>query len=438
MQLNRFKFIIDKLLKQYPKIKTFTIAYSGGLDSQVLLYALAQLKPNVSIKAIHIHHGLQNEADQWVLHCQTQCQQLNIKLEIKYLQLQFDRGESIEAVARNQRYQSLFASLNTDTALLTAHHQDDQAETVLLQLLRGAGVAGLAAMPVDAYYQDYLILRPLLRYTRQQLAEYANYHQLQWVEDPSNQSSQFRRNFIRHQVMPLLTNYYPSASKTIARVADNCANANQLLTEIAIQDLSIVQVSQHNSLTIAITPLQTLSINRQYNVLRYWYWQQTQLILDKQHLEQIISQVICANKNSIPSMSWQQWVVSRYQQHLYVYPKLPAIPQAQSWDFSQALVLDKLGILQARLTKGQGLSKTITKVRVKFRQGGERFHQAGRAYPRALKKILQTEGILPWQRNYLPLLMVDNTIVAVADFWIAEGYQAKSGECAWLLQWQPF
>ena len=208
-------------LRQLPTASRCHLALSGGLDSCVLLHLLVQLRPQLpfELRAIHVHHGLQHQADSWQNFCEELCNGYDIPLKSVHLTLNVDSGESLEAVAREARYQAMADQMREGELLLTAQHRDDQAETLLLQLLRGSGPAGLAAMPPLARFDPGWLARPLLDCSRQSLEEYARRHDLTWQEDPSNQDQRFDRNFIRHQVMPLLRSRWPAAATTLSRAA---------------------------------------------------------------------------------------------------------------------------------------------------------------------------------------------------------------------------
>lgn len=204
-------------LQSLPRPSGYLVAYSGGLDSHVLVHALAGLRAELRlpVRALHVHHGLQPQADDWVVHCEAVCRQLEIPLLVEQLDLAPGAGESIEAAARAARYAAIAKHLRRDEMLLTAQHRDDQAETLLLQLLRGAGLEGLSGMPGCRAWQGGWHARPLLDVDREALAVYARDHQLQWIEDPSNLDERFDRNYLRHRVMPLLRARWPSATTTL-------------------------------------------------------------------------------------------------------------------------------------------------------------------------------------------------------------------------------
>ncbi len=223
-------------LAAFPQTTSFWVAFSGGLDSQVLLHALSQVVPRTRLRALHIDHGWHEEAKVWAKACQDYCVKQAIACEVIAVNAQPQPGESPEAAARQSRYHAFATRLPLGDGLIMAHHQDDQAETVLLQLLRGSGLKGLAAMSEVMPFAEGLLLRPFLNLTRADLLVYAQQHSLSWIEDHSNFDLRFNRNFIRHQVMPLLKQRWPALHKTLARVAAHSAEAQQLLDERGQED----------------------------------------------------------------------------------------------------------------------------------------------------------------------------------------------------------
>lgn len=243
------------ILKYLTATNRFVIGYSGGLDSHVLLHALATLFQEHNylnrLHVIHINHGLSVNADEWSKHCTTVCQQLKISCEIISLNAKSSRGESPEAIARTLRYAALAKQLATGDYLLTAHHQDDQAETLLLQLFRGAGLKGLASMPELASFAKGYHLRPLLHFTRADLNAYARKYDLCWVDDESNSDVRYDRNYVRQTLIPHIKQRWPSFAKTLARTAQNCAEGQNLLEILAGQDLQNSQGEIAKTLSIS-------------------------------------------------------------------------------------------------------------------------------------------------------------------------------------------
>lgn len=256
--------VLDSVKQVYQTIKTrkLYVAYSGGLDSHVLLHALAMQRPShIQLAAIHVHHGLQPEADSWVTHCQQVCARLGVQLHLHYVEV--DPTQNLEAAARKARYQAFAETLVFDDVICTAHHQRDQAETFMLNLMRGAGLDGLSAMPerrpLSFNHQAWLI-RPLLNVAYADIQAYAQQHDLAWVDDPMNQSKDYRRNYVRHQILPDFSQVWDEPEAKIAQACAHLAEASELLKSLAQQDL---QTIEHDSAKLNWHDLQSISWSRQ-------------------------------------------------------------------------------------------------------------------------------------------------------------------------------
>lgn len=405
-------------LRQQQTATRFLIAFSGGLDSHVLLHLCAALQvqyPYWQFRAIHIDHGLQAESPDWAAHCGTVCGLLAMPLVQVALHLQIPPGASLEAEARQARYDAFAQHLQTDEMLLTAHHQDDQAETLLLHLLRGSGVDGLAAMPaVRAFAQGWLG-RPLLGCSREDLAAYAHQHALHYLQDPSNADSRFDRNFLRHQVMPVLRQRWPAVARTFARAARLQGESRQLLHDCVQEKLPYYQGSCSG--TLAISQLRTASLALQAALLRSWLANAGFLLPSAKKLERVLHDVLLASADAMPCVCWAGCEIRRYRDDLYAMRPLAAHDAAQVWywDAHQTLVLPTLGItlIPEMLGAWLPLARDAGGVTVRFRQGGETMELPYRGGSHALKHLLQEAGIPPWQRERLPLIYVGERLVNV-------------------------
>lgn len=411
---------------------SFLLAYSGGLDSSVLLHLFVGLRrdfPHIELKAIHVHHGLQQAADQWLVHCQAQCTQWSVPLIVKYVDAQARHGESPEAAARFARYGAIEEVLQSGAFLLLAQHQDDQAETFLLQLMRGAGPKGLSAMPVFSIWGAAFKCRPLLGFSRAELDAYAYAHDLNWVEDPSNQSTDYDRNYLRHKVLPLLKERWSGIDQVISRSARLCAESDALIEELAAGDLEIAGDGR-NSLDIA--SLLSLSPARRKNLIRYWIKQQGAPLPGYQALNRINDELLFARSDAQPKIDWHQYEARRYRNRLYVLNCEPVLPELDvPWDIRHKLPIPGLGILQADLGAGPGLSLKKLGGRalsVRFRQGGESIRPKGDSHTRPLQKLLQREAVPPWARERIPLVFADNELVAVVGFCYADAFHGEKND----------
>lgn len=420
-------------LAQLPPGQRYWVAYSGGCDSTVLLHALARLRQQLpaELHALHVNHNLHAAAPEWAAHCRRVCDSLAIPLTEVEVDARAAKGESPEAAARQARYRIFSEVLRSGDGLLLAHHRDDQAETLLLQLLRGSGPRGLAAMPKHRPQGEGWLGRPLLEFSRQDLCDYAKAEQLEWIDDPSNFDTDFDRNFLRQQVLPLLQERWPAAFATLARSAGHQAEAAELLQQLAEEDWQLTAGPQAN--TLRIDELLGLTSERQRNVLRYWIDTINHLPLpDRQRLLRILTEAIPAAADAEPCIRWPGGQVRRYAGLLYVMAADPVtLVSPLQWNLNDRLELGDGRALQITKVEGEGLRADLAKsgvITVRFRQGGEVCRPAGRGHLHSLKNLLQEWGVPPWERNRVPLLCVNEEIAAVVGYCICEPYQAASDE----------
>lgn len=404
---------IAKRLQPY---RQFLVAFSGGLDSTVLLHQLVcwrERDPTLQLRAIHIHHGLSANADSWVAHCQQVCQQWQVPLVVERVTLA-DEGLGVEAHARQARYQAFRAALLPGEVLVTAQHLDDQCETFLLALKRGSGPTGLAAMAASSEFADTRLLRPLLNSRREALLQWALSHQLQWIEDESNQDDAYDRNFLRLRVVPQLNARWPHFSEAVARSAGLCGEQEQLLDELLAEDLARLVAADGS---LAIEPLAAMSAPRRAVLLRRWLAGQHAPMPSREVPERIWREVALAREDAFPCLRLGDFCVRRYQQRLWWVRYLPG--QADiivPWpDYRQPLALPE-GLGELALPGGGPLRRPRPEevVTVRFRASGH-LHIVGRHGGRKLKKIWQELGVAPWRRDTTPLLFYGDTLIAAAD-----------------------
>ncbi len=433
-------------------IKRYWVAYSGGLDSHVLLHSLAtqrRLPGGAELRAVHVNHGLSGRAADWARHCETQCAALGVPLQSLTVDARAGPGESPEAAARHARYRAIAALMRAEDCLLTAHHQDDQAETLLLQLLRGAGPRGLAAMPVLAPFADGWHARPLLDHRREALLAYAEEQGLQWVDDESNFDTGFDRNFLRHEIFPKLKQRFPAAASTLARSAGLCAEAGELLDQRAQADLDGLQSEDG---TLSADGLRGLGEVRARNALYHWIRQRGKATPSAAQMARVWQDVLGGSADSQPLVAWGGVTLRRYRDAIFLgeAERRAGPPLAAHWPVEEGgyrnLRFAGLGVLSLgenvvgtrdgalSLSRGPLAGHTLE---VRFRQGGERLQPAGRAGRHALKKLLQEAGVPPWLRDRLPLLFLHGELIAVAGLSVAEGYAADAGDEPLWLDWKP-
>lgn len=414
------------------------VAYSGGRDSHVLLHALQALQADYgfSLSAIHVNHGLQPDAKQWVEHCAAQAKSYNVPFQALALQLAPQKGQSIEEFAREQRYAALKAQLMACSYLLTAHTQDDQAETILLQLLRGAGLKGLAGMAALSAFGGGQLARPLLNVSRADIASYAADHQLCWIEDASNQNDRFARNFLRNQIMPALQDYFPGMTACLARSAEHAAQAQHLLNEYVAVDLATCLQSDD---TLSLKTLQTLSVPKQIAVLRAWFTHLQIRSPTTRRLQTICQQVFTAKQDAKLCIRFGDITLRRYQQSLYALKEdsMAVVLPPVVWDLTSPLIIGQ-SVWQARKMPGQGFRLPCIAngpINVRYRQGGEKCRLAGEKLTRSLKKIYQQLAIPYWQRPQLPLFYHKEELIAGGNAFICEGWQVcDPAELGWVIE----
>lgn len=390
------------------------VGFSGGLDSTVLLHALAQLarrQPLPPISAIHVHHGLQAAADDWPRHCREVCAALGVPIEV--VRVQVAPGASLERAAREARYAAFAEHLGADDVLLTAQHRDDQAETLLFRLLRGAGVRGLAAMPAERPLGQGRLLRPLLAVPRSELQAYADAMGLRWIDDPSNQCDDHARNYLRRQVLPTLTRRWPQAAASMARTAAHMAEAQALLDELAQTDLAAARTPSPFAWlqlpSLGLAALRTLSPARQRNALRYWLASFTELP-DSDHWSGWES-LRDAHEDATPRWRLVGGELQRTAERIWWVPGawLNAPPAPLDWPAGQAeLELPGNGRLQRVGAPPAG------PLQIRYRQGGEVLALPGRGR-RELKRLLNEARVPGFVRPRLPLLFCGDELIAVAN-----------------------
>ncbi|WP_217476778.1 tRNA lysidine(34) synthetase TilS [Stutzerimonas stutzeri] len=391
------------------------VAFSGGLDSTVLLHLLARLSARErlpAISAIHVHHGLQSAADDWPAHCRSVCDALG--MELKVVHVRVERGASLERAAREARYAAFGEHLGAGEVLLAAQHRDDQAETLLFRLLRGAGVRGLAGMPAVRKLGGGWLVRPLLSADRAELYHYAQAQGLAWIEDPSNQCTDHARNYLRHRVMPLVQLRWPGASVNMARAAGHLAEAQHLLDELAEMDLQAARLgSRHSWLTVpslSLAALARLSAARQRNALRHWLVGRTALP-DSDHWAGWDA-LRDASVDAAPVWRLAAGELHRGDGRIWWLsgPWLGAPTEPVDWPrLDLALQLPGNGSLS--LAGQHGLDGRL---QVRYRQGGETLNVPGRGR-RDLKRLLNEAGLPGFVRSRLPLLYRADQLVAVAN-----------------------
>jgi tRNA(Ile)-lysidine synthase len=431
-----------------PPGSSVLLALSGGMDSVVLLHLLHALAGRFTwrLSALHVHHGISPHAASWAAFCTDLCTRLAIPLQIEHVDIAPLRQLGIEAAARKLRHAALDRQPVQFIAL--AHHQDDQAETLLLQLLRGAGVRGASAMP--QFKQRGTLpnqLRPLLNVARSELLAYSQQHCLQWIEDESNTDVAYPRNFMRHQVLPLLEQRFPAYRETLTRSASHFAEASELLDQLAQQDEHFISSTdakyggEAGEKFLHVAQLKQLSHPRAKNLLRYFLHRMGAPSPQLVHLDEMLQQLCHARQDAKVLLGWGDWQIRRYRGKIYATQPLaePLGELCVQWRGEASLELTVLhGTLHFETTIGQGLDLQKLqqgRVTVRLRHGAERIRLHAKSASRTLKNLLQERGIPPWQRDTLPLLFCDETLVAVCGIGVESQFHVAHDQAGITLRW---
>ena len=417
------------------------LALSGGVDSVALLAVLVELAGPMrfSLRAVHVNHGISPNAAAWAEFCLRACSRFGVPLEVESVDIGPYRSLGLEAAARRARYEAL-ARQDADFIVL-AQHRDDQAETLLLQLLRGAGVAGLAAMPERRALAGSraVVLRPLLGTSRTSIEGFARDRGIAWIDDESNADVGRQRNFLRHEVMPLLKQRFPAADRTIARAAAHLAESKMLLDVLARMDLGFADRREG----IAVSTLRELGHARAKNAIRFHCADLGLPALGTAQLDELWRQLNVAAGDANPLIPLQGWELRRYRGRLYVERKPSHLARVfpEPWNGEPVLPLLALrGTLRFKPEEGRGVS--VEKLRggevaVRLRRGGERLQPDCRRPRRTLKNLFQEHGFLPWRRDRHPLIYCGDALVSVPGVGDDCRWQAAAGEPGLIVTWEP-
>ncbi len=426
--------------------RKLTLAFSGGLDSRVLLQLLTALRPSsgFELDAMHVHHGLSPNADTWAEFCRRTCESLDVPLAVVHVEVSRDSGLGVEAAARQSRYEALLSTQSH--FIMLAHHQDDQAETLLLQLLRGSGVKGLAAMAAEDDARR--IVRPLLEVPQEALREYAIANKLQWIEDESNEDTRYDRNYLRHEVLPVIERRFKRASKLLARTARHMAETALLLDELAAIDAANPFRDQAAGFDLAgsrrmlpLSSLQALNLPRARNLLRWWLSLNGLEMPSASRLEEMLNQLLSARADAVISVNvGKDATLRRYQDAVYLERRHNDEPVSLLWSGQRELQLPDGSRLTFEKMSGQGLACErlgADKLRIASREGGERFKPDAKRPTRTLKHLLQEANIPPWERQRIPLIYLDDALAVVPGIGVAADFQAEDTETGLVIGWHP-
>ena len=425
-----------------PLQASYCVAFSGGADSTALLAAMAELASGASglkLRAFHVDHGLYPESARWAARAREACGSIGVACTIERVRVDTRVGVSVEASARAARYASLARAIRADEILLTAHHVDDQLETVLLQLARGAGVAGLAAMPANAPFGAGRHVRPLLGVSHDALLEYLSLRRLEWFDDPMNADLRFDRGFLRATVIPTLRKRWPAIAANAARSARHMADAQRLLDSLAERDWTRARDGSR----LDLAGLAGIGGERALNLLRYWIRHEGRPLPSAHNLDRLLAMMTQAAGDSTPRVHWPGTDVRRYRGRLYIAEshELPDVPGVQ-WDWRRDSRLELgAGLGTLILAEGRGAG-ALARLRlpqslvIRGDPAGAALRPAPDARRRTLRNLFQEHGVVPWVRGHIPLLYAGKDLVAVGDLWTEATYQPQGDEPAVHIHWR--
>jgi len=423
-------------LKQDNSNLEILMGFSGGLDSSVLIHLLSQMraKLNFKLKAIHVHHGLSSSADDWLNFCKEKCKLLDIEFHSEKVKINEKTSLGIEGEARKLRYKAIKETQKDIVAL--GHHQNDQAETLMLQLLRGAGLKGLAAMP--EFDSKRKFWRPLLYIKKDTLEKYAKDKKIEYIEDESNQDINFDRNFIRKKVLPLIESRYPSSIETMSRSAINISEGHHLNELVALDDSK--SVMSDDGKYLFITDLKSLPKIRAINLIRWWLSFNNLLMPSRRNIDELYKQILLIKRDTSLNLKISDDASIRaYNNKLFIV-SLDINPSKfdLKWSGQEELYLPNKTKLQFIKIKEGGLSLSklgVKTLRVRSRAGGEKLKPFSDQPSRSLKYLFQTADIPIWERGQIPLIFAKNQLVAVPNLAIQHKYKSIKGEEGYQINW---
>ena len=412
-------------------VQRWIVAFSGGIDSTVLLHALATSRSSIPVLAVHVNHDLHARSDDWEEHCSAVAASFDVDFHSVRVDAETDRGGGPEAAAREARYEAFLHIVEDGDCLLSGHHEDDQAETLLLNLLRGSGPAGLAGIGAIQRFGRGRLVRPMLGVAGPAIQEYARCHALEWIDDPTNIDTRFDRNYLRQEIMPRLADRWPAVSERLNRSAALAAEAAELLGELA--EIDLAACGQPARLDMAA--MQRLSVARQRNLLRRAVRLCGLPPMPSTRLDQAVQEVLPAREDAQPLVSWQGGELRRYREALYLMPPLPepgTPPPELLRPGATVAAGSALGVLALHESGAGGIRPALAEagLGIRFRAGGEEIRIDD--HTRKLKKLMQEAGVLPWMRDRIPLLYAGDELVAVGDLWVSSAHHGVPGfQVAW-------
>ena len=429
------------------KRHNYVVALSGGIDSTALLHCMVTLRDQghvTELRAIHVHHGLIDQADQWAEHCQRLCEKWSLTCQITRVSVVTDTGKGLEKSARSARYGVFEQLLGARDCLLQGHHQDDQAETVLFRLFRGTGIDGLSGIPVSRPLGQGKLLRPLLSVSRSTIVDYVRQHQLMHVEDTSNGNQHFSRNYIRHSLLPVIDRRWPGVASRLASLADECHAVKEQRRVMIAEQVAMATITKPewflgDKPLLVISQLQTMKPDIQHQVIRHWLKQQSLPIPGREMLGRVFDELILAKEGASPLVCWAECEVRRYQGMLVASQPNTVIGQYQHkevfWDWQKDPVLlddafGRLGVKALITSTRQAVALPAGPLCIKTRHAidpGMKLAVAGRDGRKTVKRWLQEYQVPPWLRQRIPFVFLGESMICAPGVWVCEGFQAREG-----------
>ncbi len=399
------------------------VACSGGGDSLALLHALVAVG-TPRLRVVHVHHGLQAAADGWVRQLRRWCREFAVPLSVRRVSIAADDPEGPEAAARRARYAVMAALLRPGDLLVTAHHREDQAETVLLRALRGTGIGGLAAMRALQPLGAGQLWRPLLNTPKAELQRYLAAQGLSGIDDPHNHDPRYARSYLRETVWPTLAAHWPQAAASLNRLAAHASDAEQILQQIAASDAVALQRNGG----LSVEGLLALDHARRRNLLHHQWMQLGALPPAAAVLERLEREVLQARSDAQPCLRVGDLELRRYRDTLYLMPALPALPAdvVLEWPATRRKLQLPPGCGRLRAPRAPPLALTV-----RFARGGERLRPAGSRHTRTLKQLCQEAGVPVWVRQRMPLLYERAELLSAGAIWNHE----RLHEIGWKPSW---
>lgn len=416
------------------------VAFSGGTDSTALLHVLAQLPKarERRLRALHVDHGLHPDSPDWAAHCTRFCESLDVPLSVLRVAVDTTRGEGIEAAARRARYAAFAESLHDGEWLALAHHRDDQIETVLLKLLRGAGPDGLGGMRARRPFGRGVLWRPLLETSREELHNYLIINAIHGLDDPANSDPRFARNILRHEVLPVIARHWPHAEASILHAARLCRAASKYLARDADNALSLLR---REDASLDADAWRALPEALRAPVLDQWLRECDLPVPTDAQRRELERQTADAAEDAVPCIAWHGAEVRIWDGRLHATPPLPSPPAdwQSNWDGTPIALPETCGTLTTEVTNDAAPADGAIfnpPLSVRLRRGGERIKPVGDPHTRELRDLFQQARIPPWLRARCPLIYADDELIAVADLWISERGQELFAARSAYLRWK--